>query len=324
MSSNSLPAIVPTESPPPRPFRRAVLRGLAMLLPPLLTVVVLLWAWNVIRVYALIPVETGARHLIVWSVRDVLNDVPPSARHYVQPQETTSTQPDMISYQGQVYVSIPQPGNQTQWIPQEVYKFVQQRPGDKPLVNADAYYHRYVDLLWLPQYIVVPIFLVIFILLLYVAGKLVTAPLGTLLWSVVEALIHRLPLVRKVYSSVKQVTDFMISEQEIRFNRVVAIEYPRKGIWSIGFVTGDGLRDVSDSAGQPVVSVLVPTSPMPATGFTVLVLKSEVVDLDLTLDQAIQYIVSCGVVVAPHQLTSRNAVEAKVAAAVSKGSIQSK
>jgi uncharacterized membrane protein len=83
----------------------------------------------------------------------------------------------------------------------------------------------------------------------------------------------------------------------MEFTRVVAVEYPRKGIWSLGFVTGEGMRGIVEAAGEPVLSVLIPTSPMPATGFTVTVLRSEAVDINITVDQAFQFIVSCGVVV---------------------------
>ena len=91
------------------------------------------------------------------------------------------------------------------------------------------------------------------------------------------------------------------------FNRVVAVEYPRKGIWSVGFVTGESMLDIHGAANEPMVSVLMPTSPMPATGFTVSVKKSETVDLNITIDQAIQFVVSCGVVVPMQQMVKLSA-----------------
>lgn len=106
-----------------------------------------------------------------------------------------------------------------------------------------------------------------------------------------------LPVIRNVYSSVKQVTDFFFSEQTIGFNRVVAIQYPRQGIWAIAFATGEGMLDVRAATNEPMLSVLVPTSPVPGTGFTVMVRQRDAVELNMTVDQAIQYIVSCGVVI---------------------------
>jgi uncharacterized membrane protein len=127
------------------------------------------------------------------------------------------------------------------------------------------------------------------------------AGVGRFFWNVFEQGIRRLPLVRNVYSSVKQVSDFLLSEREIEYTRVVAVEYPRKGIWSLGFVTGDSMLDIAAAANEPVISVLMCTSPMPMTGFTITLPRSEVVDLNITIDQAFQYIVSCGVVVPPQQ-----------------------
>ena len=129
-------------------------------------------------------------------------------------------------------------------------------------------------------------------------------------------MIQRVPLIRNVYSAVKQVTDFVFSEREIEFNRVVAIEYPRRGIWSIGFVTGESMREIRSAAKEPVLSILMPTSPMPATGFTITAPKSDTIDLDITIDQAIQFVVSCGVVVPPQQQGSD--VAAAIASALNK------
>ena len=159
-----------------------------------------------------------------------------------------------------------------------------------------------------------------FLLVSYILGKFVAAGVGRMLVNWAEVLIQRLPLVSNVYGSVKQVTDFVLTEREIEFNRVVAIEYPRKGIWSIGFVTGEGMADIRAAANEPVLSVLMPTSPMPVTGFTVTILKSEAIDLNITVDQAVQFIVSCGVVV-PKQPPGTSEIERisnRVSAAIAK------
>jgi putative ABC transport system permease protein len=134
-------------------------------------------------------------------------------------------------------------------------------------------------------------------LVLYVLGKFFRAGVGHWIWKWFEGVINRLPVIRNVYSSVKQVTDFFFSEQQIGFNRVVAIEYPRQGLWAIAFVTGEGMLDVRSATNEPMLSVLVPTSPIPGTGFTVMVRQRDALDLNMTVDQAVQYLVSCGVVV---------------------------
>src|SRR5690606_37273849 len=86
--------------------------------------------------------------------------------------------------------------------------------------------------------------------------------------------------------------------------RVVVIEYPRKGLWSIGLVTGEGMLDVSSAANEPCVSIVLPTSPAIFTVKTVMVPKSKAYDVNMTIDQALQFVISCGVVVPPHQLPS--------------------
>ena len=88
----------------------------------------------------------------------------------------------------------------------------------------------------------------------------------------------------------------------MQYSRVVAVEYPRKGIWSLGLVTGESMLDIRSAANEPILSVLIPTSPMPVTGYTVTIRKSEALDLNITIDQAFQFIVSCGVVIPPQQL----------------------
>ncbi len=160
----------------------------------------------------------------------------------------------------------------------------------------------------MPRSVVVPVFLIVFTTVLYFLGRVFTFGLGRWFVHAFDRTISRIPVVNKVYGSVKQVTDFAFSDREIEFNRVVAIQYPREGIWSLGFVTGNSMREIAEATGEPMLSVLMPTSPMPMTGFTVTVKKSEAIDLDLTIDEAIQFVVSCGVVVPQQQQRVLDAV----------------
>jgi uncharacterized membrane protein len=160
---------------------------------------------------------------------------------------------------------------------------------------------------------VIPVFLVVFVAVLYVLGKAFTAGLTRFL----EPAILRLPLVRSVYSSVKKVTDFAFKENTVQYRRVVAIEFPRRGIWTIGLVTGEGMQDIAGAAGQPCVTVAVPGSPVPFTGNVVTVPKTEAHDLDLTIDEALQFFISCGVVVPARELRG----EGEESALAAKGSL---
>jgi uncharacterized membrane protein len=284
-------------SGPMHPIRRAVFRGLAVILPPLLTVLVFLWAWNMIDVYILRPSEQMAATVVGWSIRDVKSGVPDGAVvHRNQPDGPVTS----FEYNGTKYVPA---GSTTRWIPKTVQARVDaDPPEDSPPPNTPkGYYDRYVKLEYLRRERTVPLFLALFVLVLYATGKLMAAGVGRFVWRTGERMVHRMPVVRNVYSAAKQITDSIFSEQEVQFLRVVAVEYPRKGLWTIAFVTGEGFKDLRDAAGEPILSLLVPTSPMPATGFTCTVLQRDTIDLDITVDQAVQFIVSCGVVIPPHQ-----------------------
>jgi uncharacterized membrane protein len=277
--------------------RRAILRGLGVVLPPLLTIVVLIWAWNTIENYILRPIESGVRQAIVWSIPDKTFSESPEGSII----NSTASRIGFL-YHGTEYVPGP---TGRRYIPDYVKKSVDEQAdyfGDySPApATANAYWHRYVQLTYMPRWQVVPIFVCVFTIVLYFLGRLFTVGMGRWFVQGFDHAILSIPIVNKVYGSVKQVTDFAFSERDIEFNRVVAIQYPREGIWSLGFVTGDSMREIAEATGEQMLSVLMPTSPMPMTGFTVTVKKSEAIDLNLTVDEAIQFVVSCGVVV-PNQ-----------------------
>lgn len=294
---NMAPAKNPAPAEPPTrsldPFRRAVLRGLGVVLPPLLTVVIFLWVGSTVARYVLTPLENATRYVLVEYLSDIRGEndfstpVPDDGNLTDKEDRLFRRTPDGL------------------FVPATVYDEVENRLRRKEAAPATArdWYRRYVDEVWLVPWIVIPIFLSVFLLLLYTIGKFLAAGIGRFFYGQFESLITRVPLVSNVYSSVKQVTDFLFSESELDITRVVAVEYPRKGIWTVAFVTGESLLDIESAANESVMTVLIPTSPMPFTGFTITVKKSETVDLNLTIDQAFQFVVSCGVVVPPHQIT---------------------
>ncbi len=274
------------------PFRRAVIRGLGVLLPPLLTIVIFVWIGNTVANYVLGPMEAGSRRVLVAHYQDRIlpeNSIP-------EEQLTDGrAQLDGVLYQQTA---------DGRFVPAEDYEYVEQalEPLSVP-EKANEIYGDFVDQKFLQPHVVIPLFLCVFLLVLYLLGRFLAAGVGRFFWMQFERIINRLPLIRNVYSSVKQVTDFLFSEREIEYTRVVAIEYPRKGIWTIAMVTGESLLDIRCAANEPVLSLLVPTSPMPFTGFTVTVRKSATIDLDITIDPAFQFIVSCGVVVPSPQIS---------------------
>jgi len=283
-TDDALPA---KTAPAKHPFRKAVLRGLAVLAPPLLTILIFVWVINATFDYLFDPATSCLREAIVWFRADIRRDL-----------ETTDSADQIAEVDGIKYRRIGGHG----FIPLYVYATVEENPGDPTPKTAKEYYRRYVDLEILKPYRTIPFFLALFLLVLYLLGRFMAAGIGRMFWNLFEQGVHRLPVVRNVYSSVKQVSDFLLSEREIQYTRVVALEYPRKGVWALGFVTGESMFDIAGAVNEPVVSVLVCTSPAPMTGFTVTVAKNECVDLNLTVEQAFQFIISCGVVVPPQQV----------------------
>ena len=117
-----------------------------------------------------------------------------------------------------------------------------------------------------------------------------------------DALVSRIPVVRSIYSSVKQVSDTVFSESGNAFRTAVLVQWPREGVWTVAFITGAPGGEVAGYLNDGFVSVYVPTTPNPTGGYFVMVRKSDCVELEMGVDAALRYIVSMGVVVPPDQL----------------------
>jgi uncharacterized membrane protein len=117
-------------------------------------------------------------------------------------------------------------------------------------------------------------------------------------------MMTRVPIIKQIYPSVKQVVNFIVGDADtkVRFNRVVAVEYPRKGMWSLGLVTGETMRNIQNAAGQPCNTVFIPSSPTPFTGYVITVPTEDTVELNISIDEALRFTVSGGVVVPDSQL----------------------
>jgi uncharacterized membrane protein len=279
------PEPAPTTIGPRRasPFRRTVLRGLGVLLPPVLTVVILIWAWNTIHLYVLDPLTALSRDAVVWYIADVREDL----------------EGPRVTVDGRRYAEL----NNGTHVPVEVYDLVRKNTDRGPVPSSgQEVYRRYVEIKYFKPHLVVPVYFLLFIVVMYLLGRFIAAGVGRFFWGLFEGAILHLPLVRKVYAAVKQVTDFMVSEKQLQVRRIVAVEYPRKGMWAVGFVTSEGLSDIREAAGEPIVTVMISSSPWTVSGWIVTALKSETIDLDMTVDEAVQFIVSCGVVIPPRQL----------------------
>ena len=139
--------------------------------------------------------------------------------------------------------------------------------------------------------------LVMTILVLWVTGVIATNFFGSWLLSLWDRLIGRIPLVRSVYTGVKQVASTLLSSDGQSFRKVLLVEYPRAGLWSIAFQTGNGCDEVLQKLGdEAMVSLFIPTTPNPTSGFLMMAKKKDVIELDMSVDQALKFVISLGVV----------------------------
>ena len=223
-------------------FKRFFFRGLAAVLPTVLTVAIIIWVFSQIQTYFGEYINKGAAEL--------------AALVYVWINGITNT--DQVSeLRGDILVWW------SKW------------------------------LFWFGFFLA--------IIGLYVFGRFLTSFLGRLFWRVTEKTLTQLPVVKQIYPSVKQVTDFLLTERKMEYSKVVAVEYPRKGVWSIGLLTNPGMRTLEEATQGNLLTVFVPSSPMPVTGYTITVRRSEVIDLPISIDEALRFTISGGVIQPPHE-----------------------
>lgn len=137
------------------------------------------------------------------------------------------------------------------------------------------------------------------LVVLLATGVLVANFIGRQFVGLWEDLLNRIPLVRSIYSGVKGLTETLVSGTGASFRRVVMIEYPRKDIWTLGFVTATGIAEIDAKSGRRQACIYVPTTPNPTSGFIVMVPEDEVIELEMSVDAAMKMIVTLGVVVPP-------------------------
>ena len=252
-------------------FRRFFLRGLAVVLPATLTLWVLVQAYLWVDGSIAQPINAGVRQMLVES----FVHIPVTAEVFgLVPTD------DVMNLGREAAQLHLDDHSQDTSIQQAYY-----------LTMTQTWWDTYPPLRLIG--------LMIAAIAVYLAGRLVGGWLGRVVYRWLERLITSLPVVRKVYSWIKQVVDFLFRGQDgervIKFSRVVAVQYPRKGIWAIGFQTGPVLKTLSEKVGTDAITVFIPSSPTPFTGYTITVPKTDTVDLPLTVEEAIGFTISGGV-----------------------------
>lgn len=137
---------------------------------------------------------------------------------------------------------------------------------------------------------------IITLLVIFFTGLIVANFIGRRLVMIGDAVIAHIPLVRTIYASVKQVLQTLFTPGGQSFRKVLLVEYPRAGMWSLAFQTGDGAPEVEQSLqGEAMVSLFIPTTPNPTSGFLMMMPRKDVRELDMSVDQALKFVISLGV-----------------------------
>ena len=134
------------------------------------------------------------------------------------------------------------------------------------------------------------------VVVIFLTGLLTRNFLGQRLLRIWEGIVARIPIVRSIYSSVKQVSDTLFSPGGKAFRKALLVQYPRAGAWTIAFQTGTPADEVTEHVGGDMISVYVPTTPNPTSGFFLMLPRADVIELAMSVDEALKYVVSMGVV----------------------------
>ena len=274
-------------------FKRLFLKGLAALLPTLVTIALLLWAFNWVNEHIASPI-TG------WIIT-FLPD-PDEVPGFFQRTFKTDADQDALKYGQRIEKFHPQTGEQltVEW------ELIQHPASNDPDSRiAEPARKRRAEALWhiaFAKWRLNVVGFIIAIAIVYIVGYFISGLLGRTIWRIVESMVLRIPLIRSLYPNIQQVTDFLFGNQHIEFGGVVAVEYPRRGIWSVGLLTGPAMKTIEQSAsGSDLVTVFIPSSPTPVTGYTITVPRADVIELALTFDEALRFTISGGVIKPPSE-----------------------
>jgi len=255
-----------------RRFKGYFLHGLAILLPTILTIWLFIWGYNFIHNNISKHLNRGLVHIIALAAHN----------------KVEVSQGDIIAYLKATREDLRE--NQIE------LEMLAKLPENKPKAQIWML-KKNLGKTWVegPGSIVG---FIIAVIVVCVIGALLASYMGKSLWRMTENFIMSTPLLKNVYPYIKQVTDFILTQEDQKkfFSHVVAVEYPRKGIWSIGFVTGTGLENVVKTVKKEFLTVIIPTSPTPFTGFVITVPKKQTIELDMTIEEALRFIVSGGVI----------------------------
>ena len=141
--------------------------------------------------------------------------------------------------------------------------------------------------------------LIVLVVFLIIVGAITAGFVGRFWIRISEQLLNRMPIIRSIYNAVKQILETVLAQQSNAFREAVLIEYPRKGIWAIGFITGRTEGEVQNVTEQECINIFLPTTPNPTSGFLLFVPKKDMVHLSMSVEEAIKMVISGGIVTPP-------------------------
>jgi len=256
-------------------FRKFFAKGLAILLPTLLTIALIAYVFSFLSNKIAKPINAGVRWAVVTAGPIAVGEEGMPGWYQVSAEDIQTA----------MTTRRPRPSSEQ---------------AARETLRAEAF-RSY----WNAHWYLEAIGFIVAIVLVYLAGILLGNFLGRRIYARFEKLLLKIPGVKQVYPSVKQVTDFILGDeakkQALPSNRVVLIEYPRKGVWTVGLMTGETMNAIEHIVGERCVTIFIPSSPTPFTGYTITVPAKEVYELPVNMDDTIRFVVSGGVLIPEHQ-----------------------
>ena len=147
--------------------------------------------------------------------------------------------------------------------------------------------------------------LLVLLMAVTLIGALTAGLIGRWLLQTGERVLNRMPVVRSIYSAIKQIFETVLAQQSNAFREAVLVEYPRRGIWAVGFITGTTKGEVQNLTEEETVNIFLPTTPNPTSGFLLFVPKSDVVPLGMSVEEAVKMVISGGIVTPPDRRSKK-------------------
>ena len=146
------------------------------------------------------------------------------------------------------------------------------------------------------QFFVVIIFLLLLVLIFVIMGFISTNIIGKSLLEIIRRIFNKIPILRTIYNTLSQLFSTLIRPDNQSFKTLVLVEYPRKGIYSLGFLTSDSPVSFNEKTGKKLVNVFIPTTPNPTSGLLILVPEEDIIKVDISVEEGMKFIISAGVI----------------------------